>query len=111
MPYYYKERKIEELIRQLAAQFLQRESNGLSLVTVTAVTLSDKITKATVLLSVFPKDQEKQALDFARRKRTEFREYVKTRSKMRNLPAIDFAIDLGEKNRQRIEEIDRELQK
>ena len=59
MPYYYKERKIEELIRQLAAQFLQRESNGLSLVTVTAVTLSDKITTSDRALERFSQETRK----------------------------------------------------
>jgi len=62
-----------------------------------------------VRMTVFPESEEKQALDFARRKRTEFREYVKSRVKTRLLPAIDFEIDFGEKNRQRIEEIDRQI--
>jgi ribosome-binding factor A len=99
----HKEQKTEELFKKLAAEFLQRESSGSSLITVTAVQISDRFSKALILISVFPDHKQDQALDFARRKRTEFREYVKERAKMRKLPAIDFAIDFGEKNRQLID--------
>lgn len=101
----YKEEKTEQLIRQLAADFLHRESNKSSLVTVTGVQLSDRLTKATILISVLPESKQQEALDFARRKRAEFKEYVKSHAKIGRIPLFDFEIDYGEKNRQRIEEI------
>src|SRR4051812_12989277 len=98
----FKEQKIEELIRQLAAEFLLHESmpagrHGAALLTVTGVHISDKLSKATILLSVFPDDKQAVALDFAKRKRTEFKEYLKEHAKMRKLPFVDFEIDVGEK--------------
>ena len=44
-------------------------------------------------------------LAFAKRKRSEFREYLKKHSALQRLPTVDFEIDYGEKNRQRIDEI------
>jgi ribosome-binding factor A len=101
----FKEQKTEELLMHLAMEFLQRESNNTSLVTVTGIRLTDKMSKATILLSVFPEDKQAEALDFAKRKRTQFKEYVKEHAKMRVLPFVDFEIDFGEKNRQRIDEL------
>src|ERR1700722_5074282 len=101
----YREQKMEELVKHLAAEFLLRESSGLSLITVTNSRVFDHFKRVTVFISVLPEDKEDAALDFAQRKRGEFREYVRTRAKMRNVPTMDFEIDIGEKNRQRIDEI------
>jgi ribosome-binding factor A len=101
----YKEQKTEQLIRQLAADFLHLESNKSSLITVTGVRLTDRLTKAIILLSVLPEEKQAEALDFARRKRAEFKEYVKSHARIGHIPLFDFEIDYGEKNRQRIEEI------
>jgi len=100
-----KDQKTEELIKHLAADFLHKESSGLSLITVTNVIIENRGQQATILVSVFPEDKQDDALDFAKRKRTEFREYLKNNAKIGKIPRVDFAIDLGEKNRQRIEEI------
>lgn len=104
----YKEVKTENLIRELAAAFLQHESNGSSLITVTRVSLTDRLTKAIILISVLPEDKQDEALDFVRRKRAEFKEYVKKHAKIGRIPLFDFAIDFGEKNRQRIDELSNE---
>ncbi len=100
-----KEEKIEEAIKQLAAKFLQLESNRISLITVTSVHVFQKRTQATVYITVLPEHKQDEALDFANRKRTEFKEYLKKHARMQKLPRVHFAIDLGEKNRQRIDEI------
>jgi ribosome-binding factor A len=99
--------QVAEEIAHLAGQFLARESNGTSLVTVTRADISPDIKNAAIFLSVLPVDMEKPALDFAKRNRSEFREYLKTHSKLRRLPFIDFEIDYGEKNRQRVDELTR----
>jgi ribosome-binding factor A len=99
----FKEQKVEEILKQLAARYLQRESNRLSLITVTRVIISDKLRKATVLITVLPEEREQEALEFVRRQRTEFRESLKGKTRLQKLPIIDFDIDYGEKNRQRID--------
>jgi ribosome-binding factor A len=106
----FKDIKTEQLIQQLAAEFLQRESNGSSLVTVTGVRLTDRMTKATILMSVLPEDKQEEALEFARRKRHNFKEYIKEHSRIGRIPLFDFEIDIGEINRQRIDEISHEIE-
>jgi ribosome-binding factor A len=89
---------VEDIIRKLASNFLAREINRTSLVTVTRVVMSDHGHQATILISVLPEKAEDAALSFCKRKRTEFREYVKGNSRFRIIPTFDFAIDVGEKN-------------
>jgi ribosome-binding factor A len=97
--------KLPEELRHLAAQFLERESNRTSLITVTRVVLSENKKYATIFITVFPTDKEEAAVEFVRRQRTEFISYVSKNSKIGRLPTITFELDLGEKNRQRIDEL------
>ena len=97
--------RLSEELQHLAANFLQRESNRTSLITVTRCELSENQKYATIFISVFPTDNEEMAEEFVRRKRTEFVAYVHDNSKIGRLPSISFKIDLGEKNRQRLDEL------
>ena len=104
-----RDQKLKDIIREAAALFLQRESNYTSILTVTDVSLSERSNNATIYFTVLPEDKEKGALDFVKRKRAEFRDYFKSMARMRVLPFFDFEIDKGEKNRQRIDEIARNV--
>ena len=95
--------KITGIIRDLAARFLEEENNGSSLITVTSVELSKDAKYATILFTVFPDSHQKTALEFAKRKRSDFKKYVRDNSTLGRIPLFDFAIDLGEKNRQKID--------
>ncbi len=106
----FKEVKTENLIRELAAAFLQLESNGMSLITVTRVTLANRMTKAIILITVLPEDKEDEAIEFVQRKRMDFKEYVKKHAKLGRIPMFEFQIDIGEKNRQRIDEISTKIE-
>ena len=92
-------------IQGLAAQFLERESDRTTMITVTRVALSKDFKNATVFFTVFPEDKEGVALDFTKRQRKNLRNYVKKGSVLKRLPFFDFEIDYGEKNRQRIDEL------
>lgn len=100
-----KDKRSEEIIRELAMQFLQEESNRTSLVTVTNVILDNHGKNATILFTVLPESKEKVVLDFTKRKRAEFRDYMKEKSRLPIIPFIDFDIDYGEKNRQNIDRL------
>jgi ribosome-binding factor A len=102
MPNIRTDRKIE-IIRDLGARFLQSEGSGASLITVTSVEMSRDEKYATILFTVFPDTQEKTALEFAKRKRSEFKTFVRQNSTLARIPFFDFGIDLGEKNRQKID--------
>ncbi len=95
--------KISEILRDLGARFLSLNGNGASLLTVTRVELTPDGKRATIFFTVFPQEYEKTALEFAKRKRSEFKEFIKDSSKLGRIPQMDFAIDSGEKNRQKID--------
>ena len=101
--------RIEEELMKVAAEFFSRESNRSSLITVTSVKLSHDAKKGLILITVFPESSENAALLFAKRQLSDLRAYVTTDVKMRRLPFLDIAIDLGEKNRQRIDEISNDV--
>ena len=73
--------------------------------TVTDVALSDRNKRATIFFTVLPIEKEKAALDFAKRMRGEFRQFITKHVRLGRLPLIDFALDLGEKNRQKIDSL------
>ena len=100
-----KKKRLEGILLELAGNFLQIESSGSSLITVTNCTISDNLRTATILLSVLPVSAEESAINFAKRKRRYFKDYVKSHSKLQRIPFFDFEIDKGEKNRQRLDEL------
>lgn len=97
----------EMALTEHAARFLNTISNRTSLITVTRTELGQKESTATIFFTVLPDDQEQAALDFTTRQQNAFKEYLKKNSKGR-IPRITFAIDEGDKNRRRIEELIKE---
>lgn len=102
-----RQQQVSERIAHLAGEFLVRESNHETLITVTHATVSPDLKNATIFLSVMPQERESEALSFAKRQRSEFREYVREHAVLKFLPFFDFTIDEGEKNRQRIDDLTR----
>ncbi len=94
---------ITKIIKKAAAEFMQKESSGQSLITITRVELSNDEKYANILFTVLPEDKEEPALEFAKRMRSEFKEYIKNNTKLGRIPLFDFNIDLGEKHRQKID--------
>jgi ribosome-binding factor A len=97
--------RIKEILRDMGARFLLLNSNGSSLITVTNVELTNRAKNATIFFTVFPTEFERTALEFAKRKRSEFKEFVMEHSKLGRVPQLDFDIDTGEKNRQKIDDL------
>lgn len=104
-----KDDKLKEIIRELAAEFFSRESNRTSLITVTGVEVYDRGGRARILLSVLPEKAEQAALDFAHRQLGALRDYVMEKSRIGRVPFFEVVLDVGEKNRQRIDEIGRKI--
>jgi ribosome-binding factor A len=100
-----KDHKVQEIIRALAADFFSRESNRQSLITVTAVDITNRGSKAIIFITVLPENMEQTALEFAQRQLSAFREYVTKHSRIMRIPFFEVKIDVGEKNRQKMEEI------
>lgn len=100
-----KHEKLRTLLKDLAAAFLQTESNRTALITVTDCKLAENEKSAKIFLSILPISAEETALSFTKRKRPEFRAYVRSRVRLKHIPMFDFLIDAGEKKRQRIDEL------
>lgn len=97
-----RQQKVQEELRKIAGDFIAQESNRQSMVTPTRVEISPDLKRATVYFTVLPEDKEEVVLHFLRRKRSDFRNYLK-RLRFKLLPFIEFEIDYGEKNRQAID--------
>lgn len=97
--------KVANYIKELAASFLGKENNKTSLITVTQATCSPDLKRATIFITVLPETKEHDALEFAKRKRKELREFLKKNMQTKLIPFIDIEIDRGEKNRQKIDEL------
>lgn len=101
----HKQEKITSVIVPIIAEYLNYHSNGSSMITVTNCLVSDDLKRATFYITVLPNNKEQEALNFAKRQRSEMREYLKKKTKIGLLPFIDIEIDEGEKHRQKIDEL------
>ncbi|MEK7642073.1 MAG: hypothetical protein AAB365_03760 [Patescibacteria group bacterium] len=104
-----KDNKLKEVLRELAAEFFSRESNRQSLITITDVDVYARGSRARILMTVLPVDKEEAAVDFAHRQLTDFKRYVMDKSRIGHVPFFEVAIDVGEKNRQKMDEIGKTL--
>ena len=100
-----KDLKLKELIRELAAEYFSRQSNRTSLITITDVELKSHNSRAVILFTVLPENQETEVLEFMHRQLTGFREFFGSRARVMRIPFFEVAVDKGEKNRQRMDEI------
>ena len=87
----------------IAQDFFQRESSGLSLITVTRAEVSADMRHGTIFITVLPESKEDAAINFAKRMRSELRHYVMKRLPVKVIPFFEVEIDYGEKNRQHID--------
>ena len=105
----FKHDKIEHLIQKLAGEFIERESNRNSLITVTRVYLADHLKTAKIMVTVLPEGHEDNAINFLKRMRGEFKDYFKKQAKIGRIPFFDFELDKGEKLAQRIRDLSEEM--
>jgi ribosome-binding factor A len=97
--------RLQEAVREVAAEFLVREANRNTLITVTRAMLTDDMKHVTIFITALPETGEKPALEFANRNRTELRHFYEKRVKGQFPPDVTFEIDMGEKNRLRLDEL------
>jgi len=97
--------KVARSIKELSAQFLGRENNRSSLITVTSTTCSPDLKRATIFITVLPVSKEHDALEFVHRNLGEVRDFLKKNIEIKTIPFLSVAIDQGEKNRQKIDEL------
>lgn len=98
-----KHERLEQVLRQAAAEYINRNSNRSSLITVTGAQVAEDFSKARIFISVLPEDKQAEAMDFLKRCRSELREELENQWRMGKPPFLDFTIDNREKNRQAME--------
>ena len=96
---------MQERLREVAAEFLARESNGQSLITVTGAQVDERGQRAIIFITVLPDSAEQKALEFANRNKQEFGMYLLKKVRGMRIPKLEFVIDKGEKMRQRLDEL------
>lgn len=104
-PIKYKDEKMASLLSQFAAEYFCLESNTDSLITITKADILDRGRRAIISFTALPQEKEADALAFMKRRSRDFRQFVMAKKSFGFTPRIDFAIDLGEHNRQRIDEL------
>lgn len=103
-----RQNKVSEEIAHHAGMFLALNIRaGGSLVTVTRATIAPDLKNVTIFVSILPKSHDAEMLKTLKRLRTDFHDFLKVKTVLRNVPTVDFAIDFGEINRQKIDELTR----
>lgn len=101
--------RITSLIQELAATFVQQEANTDPLITITSVNTSPDQRYVTIFFTTIPETKQEDALVFLKRSASDFRAYLKSHAKLKAIPHIEFAIDYGERHRQHIDDVMRDL--
>ncbi|MDB5266504.1 MAG: Ribosome-binding factor [Parcubacteria group bacterium] len=104
-----KKEKMEEILRKIAADFVLREATPASLITVTRVELAPSGKAANLFFTTLPEKEEDTALKFLMRKGGELHGFVREKSRIGIVPQLTWRIDYGERNRQRLDEISKDL--
>ncbi|MCA9359365.1 ribosome-binding factor A [Candidatus Kaiserbacteria bacterium] len=109
MPASDRKTKAADLLKELAATFVQQEANANPLITVTSVDMSPDLSRAIIFITTIPDGREADALIFLKRNATNLRNYLKKKMRIKIIPHIEFMVDAGEKHRQHMDELVREI--
>ncbi|PIQ67181.1 MAG: hypothetical protein CO184_00960 [Candidatus Zambryskibacteria bacterium CG_4_9_14_3_um_filter_40_16] len=99
----FRKEKLSELLAHLAAMFIEGESNRTTLITVTGAIISNNQQRAKILFTVLPEREEVSVSEFLNRKKKDFQGFIDKHARIGRMPTIEFAVDWGEKNRQKID--------
>ena len=104
MPEIDRKARVSSELKKYVSQYITELASQQSLITVTNIMVSDDFKSASVLISVLPESDEEKAVKFIERHLHDMHKTIEKRMKTR-VPFLTIAIDLGEKNRQRIDEL------
>jgi ribosome-binding factor A len=102
--------RLNSVIMETAATFIQHEANTDPLITITSVNTSIDNKYVTVYFTTLPEGKQEDALIFLKRNAGEFREYLKKHARLKAIPHIEFEVDYGERHRQHIDEVIRDIE-
>jgi len=104
--------KVGDLLKELAATFIQQEANSNPLITVTNVDIAPDLSRAIIFITTIPEGEEKEknALIFLKRNATNMRKFLMKKMRIKAIPHLEFMIDAGERHRQDMDELVREIE-
>lgn len=105
----FRDSRKEKIIIEAASKFISMEASRESLITVTRVLPSKDFKNLDIFVTVLPEELEKKVMSYLKRHRSGFKEFVRKTTTLRDIPFFEFKLDEGEKHRQRIDEISREV--
>lgn len=109
MPTFDRHDRAASLFKELLATYIQHEANTNPLITVTSVSVSPDYRRVTVFFTTIPDDKQADALIFLKRHASDMRTHIKKKSRVKFIPHLEFEVDYGERHRQHIDEIAREI--
>ena len=102
------ERAVSILLEN-AGRYIAREAGRDTLITPTRAVISKDRKEATIYVSVFPDGNDGHAIAFLMRHKDMFRNELKKTTRLARLPYIRFEIDRGERARQHLDEVYKEI--
>jgi ribosome-binding factor A len=102
--------KVSGLIQEVTATFVQQEANTDPLITITSCHVSPDYKRTTIFFTTIPEGKEEGALIFLKRNAGELRNFIKEKTRLKAIPHIEFSLDYGERHRQHIDDIVRDIE-
>jgi ribosome-binding factor A len=97
-------------MREHIATYVRQEANTDPLITITRVSASPDYRKLTIFFTTIPDGREADALIFLTRAGSAMRGFIKKKSNLKLIPFLEFMVDYGERHRQDIDVIAREIE-
>jgi ribosome-binding factor A len=97
--------RMEEVLRELAADFLHNDGELGVLLTVTRVVINSSLSEATIFFTTMPVDAQERTLARLSRREGAMLHHAIKNMRVKYVPRIHLAIDYGERNRQRIDSL------
>ena len=97
------------ILMESAGRYISREAGRNTLITPTRAMYSKDGKTVVIYVSVFPEGQDDHAINFLMRHKDLFRNELKKTTRLARLPYIRFEIDAGEKARQHLDDISKDL--
>lgn len=88
-----KKERLVSLMTEIASSFVRFEVDPTAMVTVTRTELSEDLKTAKFLISVFPNEKEREILASLNKKNSIFKNYLRTKTRMKFLPLAFFELD------------------
>jgi len=103
--------KVAAQVAELAAAFVRSEANTDPLITITRAEVAKDYKNGTIFFTTIPNDREQDALIFLTRTGKAMRSYIMKHMRIKHIPYLEFMVDYGERHRQDMDDLVRNIAK